>query len=144
MLAATPENSPPRQRSALNVTKVSNVGLSATDTDTAIFSTPTAQTNPAPAPQLPVNWHSTSADDRTTLIMQTLLTVQHQNTKISTDLHTLTNKLDLHSETLDRHEQDIMRLSNEQTDMQHAYGDRNPTSELVISSVPMDLTVTPD
>lgn len=73
-----------------------------------------------------------------------MINVQHQNTQISTDLAAVAAKFDYQSRTLVTHDQEISRITAEQSDLQYAFSDRNPTSEIVVSSIPKDLTLTSD
>lgn len=128
-----------RQKSALNA--LPGTSLARGDSQPVPLAlnkfAPITLSNPVSAPQMPDNWQALSNDDRSTLMMQTLLNVQHQNSQICSDLATVTGKINFHSETLSV-------VTVQHTDMQHAFTDRNPVPEIIISSIPKDITLTAD
>lgn len=78
------------------------------------------------------------------MIMQTLLGVQQQNTEFQKNLTQIVDKINSHSSTLDRHGDEISRLSTAHSDLQHAFSDRTPIPEIIISSIPKGLQLSAD
>lgn len=137
----SPQNSSVRRRHLLNMLGGSNLQSAGSAQNNF---RPIELDNLGAPPKLPANWHTLSADNKSTLIMEALLNVQHQNLQIRADLTTVARHIDFLSETLERHDQDILRLSAGHTDMQHSFTDRNSNAEIIISSVPKDLTLSSD
>lgn len=105
---------------------------------------PLVLSNPALRPDLPAEWQTATAEERTTLMMQAVCDVRTQNTQISADMASVAAKINFHSETLVRHDGELSRLSAEQADTQSAFTDRRSLPELLISSIPKDLNIQPD
>lgn len=100
---------------------------------------------PEAALGLPGNWTPLSPDERSSLMMRKTLTeVRHQNHQIRNDLGQVVFKVNLHSSTFKRHDEEVRRLSAEQTDMQHEFADRTPNAELIISALLKDLNLSGD
>lgn len=144
MLSATPDHSPDRhqrnqQSNAQNTQYRASLPPRAANYNTF---EPITLTELGPPPSLPPDWDKLSSDARFTLIMQTLLKVEHQNTQIRADLAAVTGKVNFHSEVLQRHDGDISRLAAENADTHHAFSDRQPNPEIIISAFPKELQLT--
>lgn len=70
--------------------------------------------------------------------MQTLIGVKQSiDTVVAT-------KINYHSQTLLRHDEDLQRLSAESADMRHAFADRHATSEIIVSAIPKIVNLSSD
>lgn len=92
-------------------------------------------------PELPANWKSLSADDKSDLIMTTLLEIRNQNTQLKTEFNAAASKINFHSEVLQSHDSEINRISAEQADCRDALADRSSLSDLIVSGILKNLTM---
>lgn len=98
----------------------------------------------APPPALPESFTSLTPDMKSDAIMQVLMEVRSQNIQLKEDITATTAKTNYHSSVLAAHDADLHRLSAEQSDLHHAFADRHPTSEIIVSAIPKTLALSRD
>ena len=105
---------------------------------------PSSLSEPAAPQSLPTGWEKMSATEQNTHIMLLLLKMQQTNKEINEKLSTLQSTSNKHAEILDRHETKLSDTVAEVSDVQNALTDRNPTSEIRISGISLDILDSPN
>lgn len=97
-----------------------------------------------PPPGLPPNWDTMTTDQRSTVMMQTLTEVRHQNVQLQQSLTTVATKINCHSQLISKHDGDIHRISAEVSDMQQSLTDGKVKAQLIVSGLPVGFQQSPD